>query len=253
MSDSLISVKYLLEKSRTSPYFDTERQHSCYELVYCTQGEGLFCINGVSVNFKAGSFAIFPPSFTISESGSHSVCYYIGFEYNSISDDLSYGIFDDNNGEFLGLIKNMQTEVQNHFEHSEDCLCAYLKVLIFMIKRKWRKSLNPHSQQTATILLDIVNFFEQNYNRPINVTEYFESIGYSYHHLRHTFKEAYGMTPNQYLMKLRIDMAQKLLLSTQKSIEEIQKECGFNSPAHFAANFKRKTNKTPAEFREERG
>jgi len=60
------------------------------------------------------------------------------------------------------------------------------------------------------------------------------------------------MSPNQYLMKLRVAAAKKLLTSTELSFEEIQKKCGFNSVAHMTANLKKSTNKTPAEFREER-
>ena len=53
-------------------------------------------------------------------------------------------------------------------------------------------------------------------------------------------------------MKLRVAAAKKLLTSTELSFEEIQKKCGFNSVAHMTANLKKSTNKTPAEFREER-
>ncbi len=252
MSDSFASVKFLLEKSRTEQYFDTERKHLCYELVYCKQGSGYFCINGINVPFKEGTFAIFPPSYSISETGSNAMCYYLGFEYNNFLGDLSYGIFDDETGEFLRIIENMQAEVQNHHAYSDNCLEAYIKILIYTVKRKWEKSLSPSTPQASTVLSDIIEYFNQNYGKKINVTEYFESIGYSYHHLRHSFKEVYGMSPNQYLMKIRVDAAKKLLLTTQLSFEEIQTKCGFNSQSHFITNFKKFTQKSPAELRKER-
>ena len=147
----------------------------------------------------------------------------------------------------------MQSEVQNHLIYSDNCIDGYLKILIYIIKRAWEKSLNSASQNSSAVLSSILEYFKNNYGKQINVTEYFESIGYSYHHLRHTFKEIYGVSPNQYLTKIRIEAAKKLLLSTDLSIEDISKKSGFNSLSHFTSNFKKYTGKTPAEFRSERG
>ena len=250
-----ISIKFLLEKSHSSNYYDPERQHLCYELVYCKGGSGCFSVNGVNVPFKEGMYALFPPSAVISETGNFNKCIYLGFEYNSILGELSCGVFDDSDGKLLRILNTMQIEVQTHSLYSDTCLNSFLMILLYSIKRNQERvnsGKNASSNQKTSIISDIMTFFELNYQKQINVTEYFQSIGYSYHHLRHSFKEIYGLSPNQYLTKIRLDAAKKLLLTTNQTVEEISENCGFNSVAQFVSNFKKDTQKTPLKFREER-
>ncbi len=245
-------MKFLFEKSRADSYIDNECMHSCYELVYCRQGTGYFCFNNVNIPFKSGMYVVFPPSSVISESGNLTVCDYLGFEYE-YPGELSCGLFEDDRGNILKIIELMQCELKKHTDHSDKCLESYLKILIYTIKRESENSLTPLSQHNSNLISEIKSYFDRNYDKPINVSEYFASIGYSYHHLRHSFKEVCGFSPNQYLMNVRIEAAKRLLLSTDYTLEEIYRKCGFNSVSHFVANFKKSTNKTPTEFREERG
>ena len=250
-----ISIKFLLEKTRSNTYYDPERQHLCYELVYCKDGSGCFSVNGVNVPFKKGMYALFPPSAVISESGSFNKCIYLGFEYNNILGELSCGVFDDVDGRLLNILNTMEVEVQTHSLYSDSCLNSYLMILLYNIARNQEfvnQGKTTYPPQKASLFSDIVTYFEQNYEKRINVTEYFQSIGYSYHHLRHSFKEIYGLSPNQYLTKIRLDAAKKLLLTTDQTIEEISKKCGFNSVSQFVSNFKNDTQNTPIKFREER-
>lgn len=249
------TIKFLLKKDRTKPYYDPKRQHLCYELVYCKSGTGCFSINDVNVPFRKGMYAIFPPDAIISESGNRNECIYLGFEYNNTLGALSFGVFDDTDNKLFNIVGAMENEVQTHSPYSNNCLNSYLNVLLFNVTRNTKIKENSDDSiipKNRSLLSNIVEFFDQNYSEPINITEYFESIGYSYHHLRHTFKEIYGVSPNQYLARKRIDEAKKLLLTTEYSLDEISEKCGFNSTSHFVSNFKKETQTTPAKFREER-
>lgn len=253
MSDIL--MKFLLKKTHSDPYYEPKRQHLCYEFVYCKSGTGCFCINDVNVPFKSGMYALFPPDAIVSETGNYTECSYLGFEYNNILGELSCGVFNDTNDKLLKIIEAMENEVQTHSPYSDVCLNSYLMVLLYNITRKQEikeKAKNTSTSQSTSLFSDIVDYFDENYDKPIDVTEYFQSIGYSYHHLRHSFKEIYGLSPTQYLTKVRIEAAKKLLLTTDLSAEEISKNCGFNSLSHFVSNFKKATQKTPIKFREER-
>ncbi len=57
------------------------------------------------------------------------------------------------------------------------------------------------------------------------------------------------MTIGEYIAKLRISHAQKLLLTTKMSISEIAYLCGFNSAARFNVAFKQRTECTPYVYR----
>lgn len=64
------------------------------------------------------------------------------------------------------------------------------------------------------------------------------------------FKKETGKSFSQYLNQLRIKKAQKLLLYSDKNINEIAEETGYNNTNYFSKMFKKLNGITPKEFRE---
>ena len=71
----------------------------------------------------------------------------------------------------------------------------------------------------------------------------------SYHHFSRLFKKETGQSFKEYLVGLKISEAEKMLLTTQKSITEISQATGFTTSSYFSATFKRKHGITPTVFR----
>lgn len=67
--------------------------------------------------------------------------------------------------------------------------------------------------------------------------------------LRH-FKEVEGMTPLDYLQKLRIERAKQLLEVTLIGLVEVMEYCGYQDPSAFRRLFRRATGMTPSEYRQ---
>ena len=63
------------------------------------------------------------------------------------------------------------------------------------------------------------------------------------------FKEAYGVTPHQYVLNKRIGIAKNLLTNSTFSVAEIALQLSFNDEHYFSNIFKQKTGVTPSEFR----
>ena len=63
------------------------------------------------------------------------------------------------------------------------------------------------------------------------------------------FCKALGETPYEYLTRLRIDEAKRLLLTQQKPLSQVAEECGFSSQSYFNSVFRRVTGTTPSVFR----
>ena len=63
------------------------------------------------------------------------------------------------------------------------------------------------------------------------------------------FRRAFGSSPRQYLLRLRVEAAARLLTFTKRPISGIAKECGFHDHAHFTRSFKKMMNMTPIFFR----
>ena len=66
--------------------------------------------------------------------------------------------------------------------------------------------------------------------------------------LRH-FSGMIGITPMQYLARLRIRCAATLLHNTEMPVAEIAENAGFADPAYFSRVFRRETGMTPLDYR----
>lgn len=60
-----------------------------------------------------------------------------------------------------------------------------------------------------------------------------------------------GVSPNGYLLRIRICAAQRMLRETSKSVTEIAFSCGFNDSNYFTNRFHRETGMAPLAYRKD--
>lgn len=95
----------------------------------------------------------------------------------------------------------------------------------------------------------VITYIEQNYMRKITITELSKMLHICNDSLISLFKKATGITPAQYILKMRIEASINLLMTTQLSLEEIAEKTGFGSATYMNRIFKQKLNCTPGKFR----
>lgn len=64
------------------------------------------------------------------------------------------------------------------------------------------------------------------------------------------FKQQTGKNISNYIIEVRISMAARQLIDTNKNISEICYDCGFTSISNFNRQFKRLKGKNPRDFRD---
>ena len=69
------------------------------------------------------------------------------------------------------------------------------------------------------------------------------------YHFCHRFKQITGMSPYQFLVRVRIENARKLLMNCDDTLYAIAEQCGFGDAGSFIRHFKRITGQTPGELR----
>jgi AraC-like DNA-binding protein len=79
------------------------------------------------------------------------------------------------------------------------------------------------------------------------------TCGQSLRQLQRRFQSAFGITPQEFLLKTRVLAAQRLLESTSRNASEIAKLCGFVDASSFAQHFRQRIGMTPTEYRERMG
>ncbi|MBQ8093157.1 MAG: helix-turn-helix transcriptional regulator [Clostridia bacterium] len=68
-------------------------------------------------------------------------------------------------------------------------------------------------------------------------------------YISYLFHKESGQALTTYISNARIDLAKKLLASSQITIQEISDQCGFSSTSYFHKQFKRVTGMTPQQYK----
>ena len=93
------------------------------------------------------------------------------------------------------------------------------------------------------------DFIDEHFTENISVLEMSEIANMSVSGFSHHFKKILGLSPGQYLIRLKIGRAQKLLIGTDKSITEISMELGYDNVSHFNNQFKKFVGTSPQNYR----
>ena len=76
-----------------------------------------------------------------------------------------------------------------------------------------------------------------------------DTIGVSKYHFCRIFKQSTGLTPWQYVIQQRIELAKQLLRNPQLSIRQIGDRLGYSNPTQFTNFFRQHTGITPSDYR----
>lgn len=107
----------------------------------------------------------------------------------------------------------------------------------------------PISPRVKNLLAEIEEYLNENISRAVPIQELADRYDLSKNYLSAVFRDTYGMTLGQYILRLRINHATILLLSTNLKVAEIAPRCGFESPISFGRSFKKIMKITPKQYR----
>ncbi|MBQ3013915.1 MAG: helix-turn-helix transcriptional regulator [Clostridia bacterium] len=102
----------------------------------------------------------------------------------------------------------------------------------------------PHNQ-TAALIYNTMVFVRNHYAEDMDERELARSLGMSYSYFSRSFRRVTGMTFKQYLNRMRVNQAEKLLCRGGISVSEAATRCGYNSISYFISVYKSITGKTP--------
>lgn len=100
------------------------------------------------------------------------------------------------------------------------------------------------------IISDVIKYIKLNYNRPIDLQNISNNFYLSNSYISRLFSKSTGIKLHNFLSRLRIAEAINILTTTNKDIDFIATEIGFNNTRTFDRLFKKITNLSPSEYRE---
>jgi AraC-like DNA-binding protein len=96
---------------------------------------------------------------------------------------------------------------------------------------------------------DAITYCHDHLALPIGVEDLARAAGYSRFHFTRLFLKTEGISPGEYICRLRMQKAVELLKSTKDSVKEIAHRCGFQSNGYFGKVFHKTYGLSPGDFR----
>lgn len=106
----------------------------------------------------------------------------------------------------------------------------------------------PESRQEKTIK-SLCEEFRNNPARPYTLSELARQTHCSPRHFNRLFRKYMGVTPQQYILTLRLETAKDLLLSSSLSVGRIAELTGISDIYYFSKWFKAQTGHPPSKYR----
>lgn len=95
-------------------------------------------------------------------------------------------------------------------------------------------------------------YLYSNYNQNISLQQLASYSFMSVNHLLRMFKQAFDLTPHQFLMRLRLQRAKLYLENTDHPVNEIVTMIGLNCSSSFIELFRQRYAITPSKYRKEK-
>lgn len=251
-------------------------RHENYETVYMKKGYAVFEIAGQPVPLGPNDIIIIKPmqyhKFIVkSESGCEFIVLNFKFE-NKIDGEYSEVPLEDflnfvssrETGPYITLKVSQKNEIvvllnrilkeRDNVEPGSEFLNYLLVMELFVLlsralKMEWENSIKTKSPKLKELIGIAINFIHTNFERDISLGDIAKFVFLSPSYFTRAFKEETGMSPINYLLKIRIERAKELLTDTGLKISDIALNVGFSNQQRFNEMFKKFTCLTPLQYR----
>ncbi|MBE7011335.1 MAG: AraC family transcriptional regulator [Ruminococcaceae bacterium] len=151
------------------------------------------------------------------------------------------------NRECFELIKEtiFREDYANEYEEAYTMHSLFYKIMALHMK-----DMEESEPISLSVVQQVARLIEKNYYNPISITKLANTFHMSRNYLYTLFKQEYGVSPQEYLISLRIEKAKKLLKGSRSnlSIKEVAISVGFDNPLYFSRIFHNRTGMSPSRF-----
>ena len=240
---------------------DTGRVLNEYQLLYITEGEGLFRSNTqAETQLRTGDlFLLFPGErhsyHPLREKGWKS--FWIGFKGQNMDSRVRAGFLSTTKPIYhVGFSEQIVTLYRMAYDtamkedaYAQQMLAGIVNMLVgLMYSLEGNVRMNRNQSH-----VDMINHarlrIREEVEGTLTIQEIAQSFGVGYSNFRKLFKEYTGISPALYQQDIKLQRAKELLTTTDLSIKEIAYRLNFDSPDYFSAKFKAKTGQKPSDLR----
>jgi AraC-like DNA-binding protein len=226
-----------------------------FQLVYITEGQGVFSTEDSTYEVVPGSMLLILPGIRhtyrpVYETGWHE--YWVGFKGDFFSNMMRQDIlsqrrlfFDPGLRDSIVLtFNNIFDEVRTQRPLYQLKVCTGILSLIAEMLTHERRKEQPNYYQK--IVEKAKCLMESNVYGTINLSNISKQVGISTSRLNEIFKTYTSMTPYQFYIHIKIHKAENLLEQENVPVKEAAHKLGFEDQYYFSRLFKNKTGIAPS-------
>ena len=242
--------------------------HDFFEITYCFEGRGTNIINGKKYDICPGNAVFLTPTDyheIIADEPITEVTLMINPDvipdelvYNTVSLDEAVCCFFG--GEEKKNIEYLLDVIQNEFswkkQYGLSCLKNLVGLIVAQVVRKYESAYNRSEaskqvgvRKNEKMFKKAMSYILMNFTRNPGLSEISEHLGYSPCYFSRHFHEIAGVSYKEYMRKLRLNHAKRLLLSSDMSVAEVGANSGYTTLQVFLSDFKKVYGETPTAFR----
>ncbi|GAA3399769.1 AraC family transcriptional regulator [Paenibacillus hodogayensis] len=246
--------------------------HPYFEILYVTQGKALLEWMGNQYEIPSPSLCILTPNtpHQIVQFQTPFSFWYIeldigeGDAFPTIEQAIHWNRLQkvaDYDSDELRPIKqtldalSMALELKHRDDnrYDEEIVMLDIRKTVRLIQNDLRYRLQAVSEandkSSRDFIQTLMRHMETSYYEPIDLARLSKRVHLNSSYLVRAFKHETGVTPMQYLNKLRLSAAISYLVNTDMGVQQIAEATGFNSIHYFSRLFKRKYGSSPQQWR----
>lgn len=179
------------------------------------------------------------------------------YSFFSYTENEALHLSDQEKQTLLSILKQMENEYNTNIDHySQDLILSNIELLLNYCKRFYGRQFITRTNQSKDIIVRfetlMTNYFnsEQLKDNGIPTVKYCaEAMNLSPNYFSDLLRSETGKSTQEHIHYYVLEKAKTILLQSDKSINEIAYELGFQYPQNFSKLFKKKVGVSPAVFR----
>lgn len=228
---------------------------------YILDGKGEFTVNNNTYKLgKKDGFLIKPGEETYYKADDKDPWIYMWIGFNGIKAEtyLKYANLDENNHIFKYekdsslkkcILEILSLNIMNNSNRLKIDGLLYLFIGNLIENNKYMDKENSNTQVDEYINISI-DFINNNYSNNIKVTDIANYVGLNRSYFSNLFTKKIGISPQEYLLSLKMEKACNLLTNLQLSIGDVARQVGYEDQLTFSKIFKKSKGVSPKLYRE---
>lgn len=230
-------------------------------LLFISSGHGVIFIEGQQYTLLAGSLVILNPDEQIQIINNSNttlqvqLLHYEGYQMMIKGHDIqavsipSYSqlsrepVIRVSHTLITGILTKLKSAIESSTDQTLNRQLYFLELMQYV-----QSQAQTHTSSVNNTITKTIHFMEEHYDKPIPMSELPLIAGMTQSSYCRAFKKMTGMSPGQYLTKIRILRAKELMLDRQSTLREIALQVGYQDELYFSRIFKKAEGMSPTTY-----